>query len=102
MTGNSDRIRISDQVRQKLSDKHNVSEVEVHQCFANITGLLLTDSRERHRTDPPTVWFIAPTNKGRLLKVCYVPRGDFHLRTCYPPNEEEIAIYRKYGKPIDY
>lgn len=96
------QIIISDQIRKKLETKHGVSEEEVRQCFANITGHLLTDTREEHRTDPPTVWFIAPTNKGRLLKVCYVPRGDFYLRTCFPPNDVELAIYRKHGKPIDY
>jgi hypothetical protein len=79
-----------------------VGEAEVHQCFANITGQLLIDTRESHLTDPRTVWFIAPTNKGRLLKVCYVPKGDFFLRTCYPPNDAELAIYRKYGKPTDF
>lgn len=96
------RIIISDELRAKLASKHDVGEPEVHQCFANITGKLLADRREEHRTDPPTLWFIAPTNKGRLLKVCYVPRGDFYLRTCYPPNEAELAIYRKFGLPTDF
>lgn len=96
------RIIISDELRAKLAAKHDVGKPEVMQCFANLTGKLLTDPREEHRTDPPTLWFIAPTNKGRLLKVCYVPRGDFYLRTCYPPNEVELAIYRKHGQPIDF
>ena len=95
-------IEISNDIKAKLNQKHGVEEVEVHQCFANITGQLLVDTREQHKTDPQTVWFIAPTNKGRLLKVCYVPRGDFYIRTCYPPNETELAIYRKHGKPTDF
>ncbi len=45
---------------------------------------------------------VAPTNKGRLLKVCYVPRGDYFIRTCYEPNEAELAIYRRHGKPHDF
>src|SRR5689334_2461649 len=96
------RIIISPQTKAKLAAKHDVGEPEVHQCFANLTGGLLLDSREDHRTDPPTHWFIAPTNKGRLLKVCYVPSGDFFVRTCYPPSEAELAIYRKYGRPVDF
>src|SRR5690606_31156212 len=67
------RIVISQNIRANLAAAHDVGEPEVHQCFANRTGSLLVDSRETHRTDPPTRWFIAPTNKGRLLKVCYVP-----------------------------
>ena len=96
------KILVSDEMRAKLAGEHDVGVPEVHQCFANRTGKLLTDSREEHRTDPPTLWFIAPTNKGRLLKVCYVPRTDFYIRTCYPPNDVELAIYRKHGQPFDF
>lgn len=96
------RIIVSDGVKAKLASKHDVGEPEVHQCFSNRTGALLTDTREDHQTDPPTNWFIAPTNKGRLLKVCYVQRGDIYVRTCYPPNDVELTIYRKYGQPIDF
>lgn len=97
------RIIIPDEIRAKLAAKHDVGEPEVHQCLANITGKLLVDNREDHRSDPPTVWFIAPTNRGRLLKVCYVPKkGDIYIRTCYPPNDIELAIYRKHGNPIDF
>ena len=95
-------IVISERIREKLTSRHQVTDQEVHQCFANRTGHLLTDNRERHRTDPPTRWFIAPTNRGRLLKVCFVPDGDFYLRTCYAPDETELAIYRKHGKPTDF
>ncbi len=97
-----ERIIISDDLRAKLAGKHDVGIPEVHQCFANRTGKLLLETREVHRTDPPTLWFIAPTNRGRLLKVCYVPDGHFFLRTCYPPDETELSIYRKLGEPYDF
>lgn len=96
------RIVISEEIKAKLASKHDVGEPEVHQCFANRTGLLLIDTREEHRTDPPTHWFIAPTNRGRLLKVCFVPNGDYYLRTCFPPNKAELALYRKHGQPTDF
>jgi hypothetical protein len=96
------KVFISDAMRAKLAGEHDVGAPEVHQCFANRTGKLLFDTREAHATDPPTRWFIAPTNKGRLLKVCFVPRSDYFLRTCYEPNEEELAIYRKHGQPSDF
>ncbi|KLJ02847.1 hypothetical protein [Luteimonas sp. FCS-9] len=97
------RIRFSNAVKKKLKEKHDVDTAEAEQCFANRTGKLLEDNREQHLTDPRTVWFIAPTNKGRLLKVCYVPNnGDFDVRTCFPPNEVEMTIYRKHGTPIDF
>lgn len=97
-----DKIVISETIRAKLASAHDVGVPEVHQCFSNRTGKLLTDNRDEHATDPPTRWFIAPTNKGRLLKVCYVPRGDYFIRTCYEPDEVELAIYRKYGDPSDF
>ena len=97
-----EKIVISEAIRVKLASAHDVSVTEVHQCFANRTGKLLADLREEHATDPPTRWFIAPTNKGRLLKVCYVPREDYFVRTCYEPNEVELAIYRRHGDPSDF
>ena len=97
-----DKIVISETIRAKLASVHDVGVPEVHQCFANRTGKLLADLREDHATDPPTRWFIAPTNKGRLLKVCYAPRGDYFVRTCYAPNEVELAIYRTHGDPSDF
>ncbi len=96
------KIVVSDTIRAKLAGEHDVGVPEVHQCFSNRTGKLLFDLREQHATDPPTRWFIAPTNKGRLLKVCYVPDGDYFLRTCYEPNVEELAIYRTHGQPSDF
>ncbi|WP_298292238.1 ADP-ribosyl-(dinitrogen reductase) hydrolase [Thiomonas sp.] len=91
-------LNISSKVLEKLAAKHNVCRREVEQCFENIAGDLLQDNREDHRTDPPTLWFIARTNKNRLLKVVYIQKGDkITLRTCYEPNEEEIRIYRKFA-----
>lgn len=96
------RIIISDVIRAKIASLHDVGEPEVKQCFANRTGGLLLDLREQHKTDPTTRWFIAPTTRGRLLKVCYVPDGDFFLRSCFEPDDTELAIYRKHGKPTDF
>lgn len=85
---------ISEKIRSKLTDRHSVTEREVEQCFENIEGPLLIDSREDHKSDPPTLWFISRTNKNRLLKVAYIQRGgSVYLRTCYEPNETEMQIY---------
>ncbi|MDW8324344.1 MAG: ADP-ribosyl-(dinitrogen reductase) hydrolase [Burkholderiales bacterium] len=92
-------LHISVKVLAKLEQKHGVSRREVEQCFENREGPLLIDDREEHRSDPPTHWFIAPTNRGRLLKVVFVPsEGKIHLRTCYEPNETEIRIYSKHSR----
>lgn len=89
-------LAISDQILGKLQDKHRVTRREVEQCFENIEGQLLIDDREDHKTDPPTLWFLARTNKNRLLKVVYIQRGmTIHLRTAYPPNEDEVNIYAR-------
>ena len=44
---------ISDSIKEKLTEKHNVGLREVDQCFENIDGPLLIDDREDHRSDPP-------------------------------------------------
>lgn len=92
-------LQISANVRNKLTSRHGVSEFEIEQCFANRDGNFLEDTREEHRTEPPTKWFIAETDYGRQLKVVFVPtrEGHFRIKTAYEPNSTEINIYRKYG-----
>jgi hypothetical protein len=93
-------LSISLGVRAKLNRKvPPVSEDEIAECFANRCGVNLLDEREDNQTDPPTLWFVAETNSGRLLKIVYVfKNGTHYLKTAYDPNEIEIAIYEKYGK----
>ena len=98
------QLNISEAVLDKLTSKHSVTVREIEQCFCNRTGALLEDSREAHKTDPPTQWFIAKTNAGRELKVVFVQRNMLtgtktDIRTAYQANAEEIRIYSKYGNP---
>jgi hypothetical protein len=93
------RLVISQPVAKKLAAKHRVNRRELEQCFENRIGGLLTDTREEHRTDPPTVWFLAETDAGRKLKVVYVQRGELvFVKTAYDANEDEKEIYmEKFG-----
>ena len=62
-----------------------------------MVGDFLRDQREDHRSDPPTLWFIAETYIGRKLKMAFIPvDGDFHVGTAYELNDEEVRIYKKY------
>lgn len=90
---------ISDAVQRKLDTKHGgITPREIEQCFENCEGEHLLDQREEHKTNPPTKWFIASTNAGRQLKICFIFKGgEVHLRTAYEPNADEIRIYAKYG-----
>jgi hypothetical protein len=90
---------VSPGIEAKLAGKvPPVTIREVEQCFENRVGGLLTDTREDHKTDPPTMWFLAETNAQRLLKVVYVQkRGFVYLKTAYDPNAEEKRIYQKFA-----
>jgi hypothetical protein len=89
---------ISQSILDKLRDKHQVERREVEQCFANKCGTFLMDTREDHRSDPPTLWFVAPTNKGRLLKVAFIFRdGKVFLRTAFDADEISKSIYDAKG-----
>ena len=89
---------ISDKIRAKLLEKHGVSVEEVFECFSNRDGGFLEDTREDHLTDPPTQWFIAETNYGRRLKVCFIfKNGDVLIKTAYSPNTIEESIYSKHS-----
>jgi hypothetical protein len=90
---------ISPEVEEKLKTKHNVTTREVEQCFENLEGEYLEDDRPEHRTDPPTEWFIAPTNHGRLLKVVFVfEHGNTYLKTAHNANTAQIARYARFAK----
>lgn len=93
-------LRFPPKISKKLKLKHNVTEDEVQECFNNREGNLLEDTREEHKTDPRTLWFIAETNKRRKLKVCFVEGTDSEpeiIKSAFEPNEQEISIYKKYG-----
>jgi uncharacterized DUF497 family protein len=90
------KLLMSQKIREKLRDAHGVSEKEVEQCFLNREGPFLRDLRAKNLTSPTTQWFIADTNKGRALKVCFIFRPDsktFELKTAYEPNANEREHY---------
>ena len=66
---------VTDAVKAKLKTKHKVELIKVEQCFHNKDGRLLADNRDLHKTNPPTLWFIAQTNNGRTLKIAYIQIG---------------------------
>ena len=88
---------ISARVRRKLADKHFVVPAEVLQCFLNYTeNNFLEDSRETHKTNPPTKWFISETDSGRLLKICFIYLGDIQkivIKSAFEPNQDELNIF---------
>lgn len=91
-------VVISQKIREKLLSKHHVSEDEVAQCFANCDGTFLKDPREAHASDPPTLWFVSETDHGKKLKIAFILKeGKNYIRTAYPPNADEIRIYKKYA-----
>lgn len=87
----------SDRILDKLDEKHRVSKKEVIQCFdSSNSDEYLEDSREEHKTIPPTQWFLAYTDSGRLLKVVFVfheSSNTFYIKTAYKPNKKEIDIF---------
>lgn len=92
-------IVISALILEKLKTKHDVTAAEVDQCFRNKIGTYLSDDREDHQTDPPTLWFVAPTNCERLLKVAFVFRdGNIYIKSAYEPSEAVIEIYDRLGR----
>jgi uncharacterized DUF497 family protein len=90
-------ISVSPHIQNKLLEKHNVQPEEVEQCFYNRRGGLLEDTREEHKTTPPSQWFIAETDKRRKLKVIFVLDGDIRVKSAYDADEESIRIYKKYA-----
>ena len=90
---------LSKEIIEKLSDKHNVSTVEVEECFYNRCGDLCVDDRDKHRTDPPTQWFVSETDKGRKLKVIFVLNDSgICIKSAYDANEKIQQLYVKQNR----
>lgn len=90
---------ISPALLEKLQKKHKVTRREIEQCFENRVGNFVEDPREEHRTDPPTLWFVAPTNCDRILKViCVFLDGNIYIKSAYPPSEAVVQMYERDGK----
>ena len=89
------RLIISTKVKNKLLQKHEVTEKEVRECFMNRERTALKDEREEHQSDPPTMWIIAKTDHLRELKLVFmVTDGGVILKTAYEPNQREMQIYK--------
>lgn len=93
-------IEIQQHIKRKLEEKHGVTEQEVIQCFLNYPyDKFVTDTREEHKTDPQTLWFISETDSGRTLKVCFIfiDRSKMIIKTAYEPTSSEVIdlFYRK-------
>ena len=90
---------ISDAIKEKLQLKHGVCVRDVEQCFENKCGIYLQDTRENHKTNPPTLWFVAPNNAGRMLKLMLIYRdGSVYLKSAYDATPEIQALYERFGK----
>ncbi|MES2099043.1 MAG: ADP-ribosyl-(dinitrogen reductase) hydrolase [Pseudomonadota bacterium] len=93
------KLIVSSSVLIKLGAKHQVTVREIEQCFENKCGVFLEDDREDHQTDPATLWFIAPTNRKRDLKVVFIfVNGNAHIKSAFEPNKDELDIYREFGQ----
>lgn len=88
-------IIISAEIQEKLAIKHSVTETEVRQCFTNLYGPCVEDTNEDHQTDPPTYWFLAETDRERLLKIAFVQRdGNIYIKSAYDANKTAIENYK--------
>jgi hypothetical protein len=90
------KLVATEAVRAKLWDKHEVGIEEAEEAWRNCDGPWLIDEREKNKTQPPTVWALAWTDLGRLLKIVVIPhkaKGIAVLRTAYEPDEEELELY---------
>ena len=88
-------IIATNKIKDKLWNKHQVTMTEVEECFYNRGKLTLIDDRENNKTIPPTQWFIAETDTGRLLKIFFIEfEHSIIIKTAYHPNKNERRIYQ--------
>ena len=91
-------MRISPDVLDKIAGR-GIRPLDVEQCFNNRDGGLCEDIRAEHHTNPTTQWFVAETDKGRLLKIIFIPyESGPELKSAYDATPEICRIYGKYAK----
>ncbi|MCB5227646.1 ADP-ribosyl-(dinitrogen reductase) hydrolase [Alishewanella sp. 16-MA] len=91
-------IYISDKVKNKIQEKHGLTLDEVYEAISGRLAGFLADTREEHKSDPPTYWFIGSTDFGKKIKVAFIYKDDtLIIRTAYEANPRELAIYNKYA-----
>lgn len=91
-------VYISSKVKKKIKDKHGLTLDEVFEAISGRLAGFLEDTREKHKSDPPTYWFIGSTDFGKLVKIAFIFKdGTMIIRTAYEANQRELAIYKKYA-----
>lgn len=89
---------ISPTINAKLDGKHQVADFEIKQCFENVTGEYIEETRLQHKTNPSSFWFLAHTNHGRLLKIIFTPRdGNLFIKSAFDANQKSIDLYIKFN-----
>ena len=89
-------IEIHPNIVSKLQDKHNVTIEEVYECFGNVSRGFVKDTREERESDKDTYFFIAETDKGRLLQVIFLwLEQTIIIKSAYEPSDSAIRAYRK-------
>lgn len=90
-------IVISPSILEKLDTKHGVSRREIEQCFENREGDYVEDTREEHKTDPATLWFVSPTNNNRILKIIFVfNNGNIYIKSAFDAKKSHIETYEPF------
>jgi hypothetical protein len=88
----------SKHIEDKLKVR-NIGLEDIVQCFANREGGFPEDNRPNHKTVPPTRWFIAEDDSGRLLKIVFMyleGSKEIHVKSAFEPNSQQLLLYKKY------
>ena len=90
-------------IEQKIGapDHGSVSKKDVEECFANHCGGYCDDKRPQHldADGKPSMWFVAATNHGRILKIMFVRQGaDMYLKSAYPATQQVQDIFSRHAK----
>lgn len=95
------KFSIASGIRKKLTEKHGISELEIEQCFLNRRMPVLIDDLEDHATDPPSLFFVSHTDKGRRLLVVYIQKGPkVVIKTAFEPSDARVSVYERLVKGV--
>jgi len=86
------RVLATETILAKLSVL-GISLLDIEEAIFWLDCPPIEEKRQRHRTKPPTVWFVAPTSEDRLLFVAGIwdeEEEAFIIRTARDATDEDM------------
>lgn len=91
--GRKPRLEISEEVKRKVFELHQVSPYEIDEAIKNDIGFRIENPEEKKN---PSYFLFSETDEGRVLALGFEIKGDQHgLITAFDPDYDDWKDWRR-------